>query len=156
VRRSTARRYRLPLCRSTILVSFSWPCSSCNWGTGSVLCPRGAARERRHHLFRKQAQRAQRLRVGQGTPGERTDYVVAATHLQQLGYLLAHTRWRAEENSLVLGGRLPGEEAIGKVVAVFVPQLGDRVKPVGVGSARGCQRLSIGIRHDDLAQDAYL
>src|SRR5712692_9812602 len=58
---------------------------------GAALCQwRGAACEGRHHLLRKQAERAQRLRVREGAPGERTDDVVAAAHLQQLCHLLAH------------------------------------------------------------------
>src|SRR5215467_8600715 len=63
---------------------------------------RGAASEGRHHLLCKQAQRAQCLLMGEGTPGERADHVVTATHLQQLRYLLTHAPWRAKEDGLML------------------------------------------------------
>src|SRR5262245_26373059 len=60
---------------------------------GAVLCQRrGAASKGRHHLLCKQAQRTQRLLMREGTPCERADHVVAATHLQQLCHLLTHAR----------------------------------------------------------------
>src|SRR5215475_4412850 len=94
--------------------------------------------------------------MGEGAPGERADHVVTAAHLQQLRYLLAHVPWRAKEDGLVLGGGLPGEETIGHVVVMVVPQLGDRAVPVPVGSARGCQRLGIGVGNEHLADNPYL
>ena len=86
---------------------------------------RDAAGKGWQHLLCKQAQRAQCLLVWKGAPGERADHVVAAAYLQQLCHLLTHAHRRAEEDSLVLGGRLPGEDAIGRVVVMSVPQLGD-------------------------------
>src|SRR5262249_41823688 len=117
---------------------------------------RGTASEGRHHLLCKQAQRVQCLLMGEGAPGECADHVVTAAHLQQLRYLLAHVPWRTKEDSLVLGRGLPGEETIGHVVVMIVPQLGDRAVPVPVGSARGCQRLSIGVGNEHLADNPYL
>src|SRR5215510_5007686 len=124
---------------------------------GAILCQRrGAAGKGWHHLLCKQAQRAQCLLVWEGAPGERADHVVAAAYLQQLCHLLTHARWRAEEDSLVLGGRLPGEDAIGRVVVMSVPQLGDRAVPVPVSSTCGCQGLGIGVGDEHLADDAHL
>jgi hypothetical protein len=52
----------------------------------------------------------------------------------------------------VLDSRLPFEEAIDAMVAMFVPQLSDRAKPSRVRRARSCQCLVVGIGDDDQAQ----
>src|SRR5262249_44500255 len=61
--------------------------------------------------------------------------------------------WRAKEDRLVLGSRLPREEPIDTVVVVGVPELGDRVVPVSVGGARGLQRVVVSVRNEHLAHD---
>src|SRR5215831_16992075 len=142
--RALAKRRKSPTSATTVTATTS----------ATPRIPQLAGGEGRHYVGGKQVQRAHALLARQRPPGERTNYVVAATLRCDPLHLSAHPVRRSEDDALVLNRRLPREQAVDAVVVMLVPQLRNRPKPHLMCGARRRFCVGVAVGHDDEAQNA--